>query len=167
MSPGTGRNVLYELAQIMVGREDYPTAIALRKLARTGYSSLDEVESASDWTLLSISGIGMERLRVVRRLTRPDWQPPSPEAAKAAAHFVAAARFALRFWPQEILAALIEGSVPEVAVDQPHESRWAMELFSTAVGEALCHHRPEALIGILNAESCGLDQTASSQVESS
>jgi hypothetical protein len=160
-------NMLYELAQTMAAGGNHPVAIALRRLARAGYTNLDKVDNASDWTLLSISGMGAERLRAVRRLTRPDWQPPSPQAVKAASQFLTAARFALRFWSQETLTALIEGSVPEVAADGLHESRWAIELFSTAVGEALPYCRPEELIGVLNAESCGFGQTAVFLAESS
>lgn len=160
-------NMLYELAQTMAAGGNHPVAIALRKLARAGYTSLDEVEGASDWALLSISGIGTERLRAVRRLTRPDWRPPSPQAVKAAGHFLAAARFALRFWPQETLTALIEGSVPELAEDQSHESRWAIELFSTAIGAALSHCEPQELIGVLNAESGVSDRTSALSVTSS
>jgi len=159
-------NMLYELAQTLAAGGNHPVATALRKLARAGYTSLAEVEGASDWTLLSISGIGTQRLRAVRRLTRLDWQPQSPQAVKAAGHFLVALRFALRFWPQETLAALIEGSVPEVSVNRPHESRWALELFSTAVGEALQYRRAEELLRVLDAESRRIGRAASFQTES-
>ena len=76
-------NILYELAHTMAAGGNYSVATALRRLVRAGYSSLTEVEGASDWALLSISGMGPRRLQAVRRLTRPDWQPPAPQALKA------------------------------------------------------------------------------------
>jgi hypothetical protein len=154
--------MLYELAQIMAAGGNHPVAVALRQLARAGYMNLDEVDTASDWTLLSISGIGAGRLKAVRRLTRPAWQPPAPQAVKAAGQFLAAARFALRFWPHEVLTALIEGSAPKMTLDGLHESRWAMELFSTAVDEALQYCRFEELAHILHVECEGSEKTAGS-----
>jgi hypothetical protein len=143
----------------MAAGGDHTVAVALRQLARAGYTNLEEVDNASDWTLLSISGIGAGRLETVRRLTRPGWESPSPQEIKAAGQFLTSAHFALRFWPQEILTALIEGSAPGVASDGPHESRWALDLFSVALDKALQYCRPEELIGILKAESCGPGQT--------
>ena len=77
-----GSSVLYEMAQTMVGQEDYPTAIALRKLARAGYATLEQVDGVSDWVLLATPGIGIHRLTAVRRLVRPDWQPPRSRVIK-------------------------------------------------------------------------------------
>lgn len=154
MERRTGKaNMLYELAQATAASGDRAVATALRRLAQAGYDNLSEVDGVSDWTLLSISGIGVERLRAVRQLTRPDWQPPSSLAIKAAGRFLSAVQFALRFWLPETLASMIAGSVPQVAEDRPHESHWAIELFSSAVSEALQYSLPEELIGILDAES--------------
>lgn len=156
MDRSTGKaNMLYELAQTIAASGNHLVATALRTLARAGYTSLDEVDRVSDWTLLSISGIGVERLRVVRQLARPGWQPPSLPAVKAAGRFLSAIRFALRFWPPETLVALIEGSAPEIDVGGAHESRWALELFSSALPEALQHCSPEELTQVLRVESNG------------
>ena len=159
-------NMLYELAQTLAAGGDHPVAVALRRLVWAGYSNLAEVESASDWTLLSIPGIGARRLGAVRRLTRSDWQPPSPQAVKAVGRFLVATRFALRFWPREALAALLEGTRPEVPADQPHEGRWALDLFATAASQALHHCPAEDLLEVLAAESRGLGQTALPRAES-
>ena len=139
-------NMLYELAQTVASSGKQTVAVALRKLAREGYTSLDEVDSASDWTLLSIPGIGVKSLEAIRGLTRLDWKPPSPPAIKATKQLLVAARFALRFWPPETLISLIEGSATIVAKGQSHESRWAMELFSKAAHDALEHCAAEDLI---------------------
>ena len=92
---GAKANVLYELAQAMA-TNDGQSAVALRKLAQAGYRSLNEVDSASDWMLLSLAGLGVGRLGAVRRMTRLDWPPPSPQAVQAVNRFVSAARPALR-----------------------------------------------------------------------
>ena len=145
-------NVLYAMAQTMSSREDYPTAVALRKLARAGYSSLEQVDTTSDWTLLSIPGIGVGRLAAVRRLTRSDWRPPSLQAVKAISQFGSATKLALRFWPQQTLAAVIEGPGSEVTVHPSQESSWAIHLYTRAVEESLLHWPCEELIGLLDAE---------------
>ena len=119
-------SVLYEMAQTMVGQEDYPTAIALRKLARAGYATLEQVDGVSDWVLLATPGIGIHRLTAVRRLVRPDWQPPRSRVIKVAERFLSAARFALRFWSIEDLEAVIRGSVSLPASDRPIEKRLSL-----------------------------------------
>ena len=142
-------NVLYELAQAMATNDGHSAAVALRKLAQAGYGSLDEVDSASDWTLLSIPGLGVGRMGAVRRLTRSDWQPPSPQAVKAVSRFVSAAQVALRFWPLEALASLIRGSAPAVATQGPIEERLALDVFSQATNKALSYCPPQELVEML------------------
>ena len=139
-------NPLYELAQAMATNDGYSEAIALRMLAQAGYRNLEEVDDASDWTILSIPGLGVRRLAAVRRLTRPHWQPPSPQALKAIGRFMSAARFALRFWPVEVLLEVIEGSPPAVPVDRPAGKRLALELFCHATHRALYHCSAEELV---------------------
>jgi len=141
-----GNSVLYEMAQTMVCREDYPTAIALRKLARAGYTTLEQVDGASDWVLLATPGIGISRLTAVRRLVRPDWQPPRSRVIKVAERFLSAARFALRFWPVEDLESVIRGSVWLPAGDRPVEKRLSLEQFAQATRKALRHCEAEAWI---------------------
>jgi hypothetical protein len=97
------------------------------------------VDRASDCTLWSIPGLGLGRLGAVRRLTRPDWQPPSPQAIKAANRFLSTAQFALPFWPVETLLGLVQGSAPAVPAGQPVDKPLALELLSEATHEALCH----------------------------
>ncbi len=132
-------NMLYDLAEAVAIADELSTAAALRKLAQAGYGSLDEVDSASDWILLSIPGLGVGRLGAVRRLTRPDWQPPSPQAIKAVDRFLSAARLALRLWPVEALLGVVQGSSPSGAADKPADERLALELLSEATYSALCH----------------------------
>ena len=132
-------NVLYELAEAMAIADELSTATALRKLAQAGYGSLDEVDSSSDWILLSIPGLGVGRLGAVRRLTRPDWQPPSPQAIKAVDRFLSAARLALRLWPVEALLGVVQGSSLSRAADKPADERLALELLAEAAYSALCH----------------------------
>ena len=141
-----GSSVLYEMAQTMVCQEDYPTAIALRKLARAGYTTLEQVDGVSDWVLLATPGIGISRLTAVRRLARPDWQPPRPRAIKVAERFLSAARFALRFWPIEDLESVIRGSVSLPAGDRPVEKRLSLEQFAQATRKALRHCEAEAWV---------------------
>ena len=142
-------NVLYELAQAMATNDGHSAAVALRKLAQAGYGSLDEVDSASDWTLLSIPGLGVGRMGAVRRLTRSDWQPPSPQAVKAVSRFVSAAQVALRFWPLEALASLIRGPAPAKVTGGPVERRLALDIYSQAVHRALSYCPSQELIQIL------------------
>jgi len=134
-----GENLLSELAQIMTGRENYPAAAALRKLAQAGYRTLEEVDAVSDWVLLATPGIGVGRLGVVRRLLRPEWQPPPSRAIKAAQRFLAAARLSLRFWPVETLEAVLGGHRPESSSVQSPEKRVSMALFIDASQKALRH----------------------------
>jgi len=144
-----GNSVLYEMAQAMVCREDYPTAIALRKLARAGYTTLEQVDGASDWVLLATPGIGISRLTAVRRLVRPDWQPPRSQVIKVAERFLSAARFALRFWPVEDLESVIRGSVSLPASDRPVEKRLSLQQFAQAARKALRHCEAEGLVQAL------------------
>lgn len=141
-------SLLCELARTMDNRGNYTTAIALRKLARAGYTTLAEVDAASDWVLLAAPEISLRRLELVRRLVRSDWQPPSPQAAAAAERFLTAARFALRFWPVEALHSVIRGSTRWPAYDRPVDKRLSMEIFSVACRRALRHCSAETLVQI-------------------
>jgi hypothetical protein len=144
---GEKDNVLYELAQIVAANGGHSVAVALRKLAQAGYSSLDEVDSAPDWTLLSISGLGVGRLGAVRRLTRSDWQPPSPQAVKVVNRFISAAAVARRFWPPEILASLVRGStLPRAISEGPLEKRVAIDVLCDAARKAQRHCETEDLV---------------------
>ena len=145
----TDSSVLYELAQTMVGQEDYPTAIALRKLARAGYATLEQVDTVSDWVLLATPGIGIHRLTAVRRLIQPDWQPPRSRVIKIAERFLCAARFALRFWSIEDLEAVIQDSVSLPASDRPIEKRLSLQQFVQATRKALRHCAVEELVQTL------------------
>jgi hypothetical protein len=142
-------SVLYEMAQTMVGQEDYPTAIALRKLARAGYATLEQVDSVSDWVLLATPGIGIHRLTAVRRLVRPDWQPPRSRVIKIAERFLSVAHFALRFWSIEDLEAVMRGSVTLPAGNRPFEKRLSLEQFVQATRKALRHCEVEVLVQTL------------------
>lgn len=157
MKTETRDNVLYELAQSMASDGGLAAAVALRKLAWAGYTNLDEVDSTSDWILLAIRGLGVTRLGAVRRLTRPDWQPPSPNAVRAINRFLSAARLALRFWPAETLASVILGSQVVLPPNQPYERRLAVELLSRATHMALNYCRPDELMQIFRAAQnrCG------------
>ena len=132
-------NMLYNLARAVALDDELSTATALRKLAQAGYGSLDEVDSASDWILLSIPGLGVGRLGAVRRLTRPDWQPPSPQAIKSVERFLSAARLALRLWPVEAALGVVQGSSPSGVANKPADERLALALLSEATYSALCH----------------------------
>jgi hypothetical protein len=133
----------------MVGQEDYSTAIALRKLARAGYATLEQVDSTSDWVLLATPGIGIHRLTAVRRLVRPDWQPPRSRVIKVAERFLSAARFALRFWSIEELEAVIQNSISLPTVERPIEKRLSLEQFAQATRKALRHCEAEQLVQAL------------------
>ena len=142
-------NMLYNLAKAVALDDELSTAAALRKLAQAGYGSLDEVDGASDWILLSIPGLGVGRLGAIRRLTRPDWQPPSPQAIKAMERFLSAARLALRLWPVEALLAVAQGSSPSGVANKPADERLALALLSEATYSALCHCSTGELIETL------------------
>jgi hypothetical protein len=146
---GAEGNVLYELAQVMATNDGLSAAVALRKLAQAGYGSLEDVDSASDWALLSIPGLGVGRLGAVRRLTRSDWRPASPQAVKAVSRFFSAARLALRFWPLEVLTSLIQNSAPVTVNDGPIEKRLAIDMLSRARRKALCYCGTEELVWAL------------------
>jgi hypothetical protein len=141
-----GNNLLCELARTMDNRQNYTTAVALRKLAHAGYATLEEVDAASDWVLLAAPDISLRRLELVRRLVRPDWRPPSPQATAAVERFLTAGRFAVRFWPVEILHSVIHGSTRWPACDRPADKRLSMEIFSVACRRALKHCSAETLV---------------------
>lgn len=153
-------SVLYEMAQTMVGQEDYPTAIALRKLAQAGYATLEQVDGTSDWVLLATPGIGIHRLTAVRRLVRPDWQPPRARVIKIVERFLCAARFALRFWPIGDLEAVIQGSVSLPAIDRPIEKRLSLDQFAQATRKALRHCEAEQLVQALRQADGRLGEPA-------
>lgn len=147
-------SVLYEMAQTIVGQEDYTTAVALRKLARAGYATLEQVDGASDWVLLATPGIGIHRLTAVRRLVRPGWQPPRSRVIKVAERFLSTARFALRFWTIDDLEAVIRGSDLPPVGDGPIEKRLSVEQFVRATQRALRHCEAEELVQAL-LQACG------------
>ena len=144
-----GENLLYELAQTLAAGNDHSTAIALRKLVQAGYTTLQQVDGVSDWALLALHGLGVKRLGAVRRLTRPDWQPPSQHAIQAANWYLSAAQFALRYWPPDTLASFIRGSAPAIATQEPIEKRLALDVFSQATSKALSHCPPQELVEML------------------
>ncbi len=145
--------LLCELARAMDTRQDYFMAIALRKLARAGYTTLGEVDAASDLVLLATPEIGLRRLEMVRRLVRPDWQLPPPQVMTAAERFLTTARFALTFWPADTLESVLRSSSPLPTCERPVEKRLAMELFSLACGKALRHCALEELVEALRQAS--------------
>jgi hypothetical protein len=130
-------NLLYDLAKTLAAGNDHPTAIALRKLVQAGYSTLQQVERAPDWILLSIPGIGVKRLGAVRLLTRPDWQPPARHAVHATRWYLSAIRFALSFWSPDTLASVVQGFRPGIDAEQSLEARLALDVFTRAASEAL------------------------------
>jgi hypothetical protein len=142
-------NLLYELAQTLAAGSDHSTAIALRKLVQAGYTSLEQVDGASDWILLSIPGVGVRRLGAVRALTRPEWQPPSPRAIQVTGWYLTAARFALRFWPADALASMIQGSSLETIPGEPAEMRLAIDVFARAIHDALAYCDVQELLRLL------------------
>jgi hypothetical protein len=169
-------NALHELARAMTAGGRHSTAAALRKLAHAGYTTLEQVESTPDWILLAIRGIGVGRLGEVRRLTRPDWQPPSPQAIQTANWFLSATRFALRYWPLETLASWIWGSAPAMIDRVSVERQLALDVFSQASRKALSHCTPQDLNEMLRLarnghhpgcaqQATGLHNGAAVQVE--
>jgi hypothetical protein len=141
-----GENLLYDLAKTLAAGNDHSTAIALRKLVQAGYTTLQQVDRVPDWLLLSIPGIGLKRLGAVRRLTKPDWQPPSRHAIQATKWYLSAIRFALCFWPPDILASVVLGSGPGIEAGQPLEARLALDVFTRAASEALRYCDAQELI---------------------
>jgi hypothetical protein len=150
-----GNNTLHELAQAMAAGGRHSTAAALRKLAYEGYATLEQVDRVSDWVLLTVRGIGMGRLGEVRRLTRSDWQPPSPQAIQAGKWFLSAAQFALRYWPLDSLTSLIRGSAPTKVNGRPFEKQLALDAFSRATCRALTYCPSHELIRILELTRTG------------
>ncbi len=141
-----GDNVLYELAQTLTAGGRHSTATALRKLTQAGYTSLEQVDSTSDWILLQVPGIGTRRLAEVRRLSRLDWQPPSLQANQAAGWFLSAAQFALRYWPPETLASLVCGSTLARFSGAPLEKQLALDIFYQAMQKAQRYCESEGLV---------------------
>jgi hypothetical protein len=150
-----GENPLYELAQTLAAGNDHATAIALRKLVQAGYTTLQQVDGVPDWILLSIPGMGVKRLGAVRRLTRPDWQPPSQHAVRAANWYLSAAQFAFRYWPPDTLASVVRGYRPGIGAGQPLEARLALDVFARATTEALRYCDAQDLLRPLHEVSSG------------
>jgi hypothetical protein len=142
----TGDNMLNELARTMTASGRHSTAIALRKLAQAGYTSLEQVDNTSDWVLLAIPGIREGRLGEVRRLCRPDWQPPSAQAIRAASWFLSAARLALRHWPPETLASVLRGSGAVPCNGESVDKRLALDILTHAAEHAQRYCKAEELI---------------------
>ena len=138
-------DLLYELAMALPPEERHLTAMALRCLARHGFTSLAEVEAATDSELLAIGGIGLGRLAALRRLTQPDWQLPSRRAMRTARWLFSAAQLALRFWSIEQLEAALTGAAPATTKNESIETRLSMAAFAGAVREASRHHEPDVL----------------------
>ena len=156
MSHRTGNeNLLQELAHTLAASDDHATAIALRKLAQAGYTTLERVDGIPDWILLSIPGIGVKRLGAVRALTRTEWRPPSPQAIQVTSWYLSAVRFALRFWSPDILASLMRGPRPGIGVGQPVEARLALDVFDRAASEALGYCDAQELLQPLHEANCG------------
>jgi len=142
-------STLTELARAIAAGGNHSIAVALRTLAREGYATLQQVESTPDWILLSIRGIGVGRLGEVRRLSRPDWEPPSSQAIQAGSWFLSAARFALHHWSPEALTLLIQGSAPPKVNGGPVEKQLALDIFFRAARTARWHCEPRELIQAL------------------
>ncbi len=160
-----GDSLLCELARAMDSRQDYFMAIALRKLARAGYTTLGEVDAASDLVLLATPEIGLRRLEMVRRLVRPGWQSPPRQVMMAAERFLTAARLALTFWPADVLESVLRGSSPIPACDRPAEKRLAVELFSLACQKALRYCALEELVEALRQASRNADDGSHSKAQ--
>jgi hypothetical protein len=144
-----GENLLYELAQALAAGNDHSTAIALRKLVQAGYTTLQQVDGIPDYIILAIPGMGVKRLGAIRRLTRPDWQPPSPQAIQITGWYLTAVRFALRFWPADTLDSVIRGSRPKSGARGPAEMRLAMDVFARAAHDALAYCDTQELLRLL------------------
>lgn len=142
-------NLLCDLAKAMPARDRHQTAVALRCLARHGFTSLDAIEQATDCELLAVSGIGIERLGAVRRLTQPQWQPPSRTAINLAGRFLWASQLALRYWRVEDLEGVFDGDYPTTSPGAPLEARLSLDAYRQAVQEAVPHHGPAGLRHIL------------------
>ncbi len=148
-------NPLYKLARIMSAGGHNSTATALRLLAHAGYSSLDQVDSTSNWVLLSVPGIGTRRLAEVRRLTMPDWIPPSLQAIQAVHWFLSAAEFALRYWSLDTLISLLRGCAPTKDTEGSPEKQLVLDVFSQATSRALGYCPSHELIRILELTRTG------------
>jgi hypothetical protein len=149
-------NMLCQLAQSLTAGGDHLTAIALRKLVLAGYTTVEYMDAAPDWILLSIAGVSVKRLSAVRALTRANWRPPSAQAIQVMTWSLTAARFALRFWPPETLATVIRGSAPRLAAGCPVEERLATDVFSQAACKALGYCHVEELLWALQPGSVAL-----------
>lgn len=147
-----GGNILIDLARALSAGGDHSTAIVLRKLAREGYTSLEQVDRTPDWILLSLPGIGAKRLSTARSLTRTEWHAPSRQAIQVVVWFLTAAQYALRFWPWGNLASFIQGSARPAIEAMPSDKRLALDVFSQAAHQALnyCPRQELAnLVGVL------------------
>jgi hypothetical protein len=151
--PNDNVNLLHELASALAASGDHSTAIPLRKLARAGYASLEQVDEASDWLLLSFPGMGAKRLGRIRALTRRDWHPPTAQSIKVTGWYLTAARFALRFWPAEVLSQIVDGSSLKADPQGPPEMRLALDVFTQATRDALCHCDRRELLLLLRQAS--------------
>jgi hypothetical protein len=131
----------------------HATAIALRRLAQAGYTSLEQVDNTSDWVLLAIRGIRAGRLGHVRRLCRPEWQPPSSQAIRASNWFMSATQHALRYWSPETLASVLRGSAPTPSSAASVDERLALDVFAQAARHAQRYCRAVELIQALRQAS--------------
>ena len=142
-------NLLFDLAQALTRAGERDAAVALRVLARAGYTSLEQASATSDWVLLAIPGLGEKRLAYVRRLAEQEWHPPSRASVEAMGWFMNAARFALRFWSPEALAARVLGRAPQAAGQISAEQRLALQMFAAAAAGAVLHCQAEELRQVL------------------
>ena len=149
------QNMLYEMAQALADSGQQTAAIGLRRLALAGYTTLQQVDAASDWALLSIPGIGLGRLTAVRKLTTPGWRRPSTQAIKDMTWFLSALRLALHFWAIGILASLVRGSEPPSTAGFPAEARLALDVWGLAVRRALHHCDPRTVVQIMSEVAGG------------
>ena len=156
-----GDNMLYELAQTMTAGGRHSAATALRKLAQAGYTSLEQVDSTSDWILLPIPGIGTKRLAEVRRLSRSSWQPPSSQAIQATRWFLSATQFALRYWTPETLASLVRGLTAAKSPGGPADKQLAIDVFSEAARKAQRYCSVEELVQALWQVRLGCSESPS------
>ena len=149
MSGRRNDNLLYELSMTLAASGDHTTAIALRKLAQEGYTTLEQVDAAPDWNLLAIPRMGVKRMMAVRRLTRLAWRPPSPHVIEVANWFLSAARLALRLWPVATVESVIRGSERPSSRGGPVEKQIAMDSFALATQKAQLYCDVEELVQVL------------------
>lgn len=150
-----GGNILIDLARALSAGGDHSTAIVLRRLARAGYTSLEQIDRTPDWILLSLPGIGAKRLSAVRLLTRAEWQAPSRQAIQVVVWFLTAAQYTLRFWPWENLVSFILGPVRPGIEAMPSDKRLALDVFSQAAHNALNYCPSQELANLVSLLACG------------